>query len=101
MTDLTSLTLAEARDRLRRQDITALELTDAHIGAIQAARALNAFVKEPPDHARGGGGAGVGGGESWEWETWLGWGGAAPPPPQEKNPQNNPPPLMIRPLPQT
>src|SRR3954449_7769190 len=52
MTDLTSLTLAEARDRLRRQDITALELTDAHIGAIQAARALNAFVKETPDHAR-------------------------------------------------
>src|SRR3954452_15716101 len=52
MSDLTSLTLAEARDRLRRQDITALELTDAHIGAIQAARALNAFVKETPDHAR-------------------------------------------------
>src|SRR6476620_6249893 len=52
MTDLTSLTLAEARERLREKDITALELTDAHIGAIEAARALNAFVKETPDQAR-------------------------------------------------
>ena len=52
MTDLTSLTLAKARDRLRKKDITAVELTDAHIGAVEAARALNAFVKETPDHAR-------------------------------------------------
>src|SRR5687767_9065873 len=52
MTELTALTLAEARDRLRNKDITALELTDAHIGAVEAARALNAFVKETPAHAR-------------------------------------------------
>src|SRR3954463_8781119 len=52
MTDLTSLTLAQARDRLAKKEITALELTDAHIGAVEAARALNAFVKETPDHAR-------------------------------------------------
>src|SRR5947209_16051446 len=52
MTDLTSLTLAEARDQLRKKDITAAELTDAHIGAVEAARALNAFVKETPEHAR-------------------------------------------------
>src|SRR3954447_16065814 len=52
MTDLTSLTLAEARERLRKKDITAAELTDAHIGAVEAARALNAFVKETPEHAR-------------------------------------------------
>src|SRR5688500_5777924 len=52
MTELTALTLADARDRLRNKDITALELTDAHIGAVEAARALNAFVKETPDHAR-------------------------------------------------
>jgi aspartyl-tRNA(Asn)/glutamyl-tRNA(Gln) amidotransferase subunit A len=52
MTDLTALTLAEARDRLRKKDMTALELTDAHIGAVEAARALNAFVKETPEHAR-------------------------------------------------
>src|SRR5947209_2362929 len=52
MTDLTSLTLAEARNRLRKKEITALELTDAHIGAVSEARALNAFVQETPDHAR-------------------------------------------------
>src|SRR6185312_862512 len=52
MTDLTALTLADARDRLRRREITAAELTDAHIGAVEQARALNAFVKETPDHAR-------------------------------------------------
>src|SRR5258708_7783802 len=52
MTDLTSLTLAQARDRLRKKEITAAELTDAHIGAVEGARALNAFVKETPDHAR-------------------------------------------------
>src|SRR6185369_953199 len=52
MTDLTSLTLAQARERLRKRDITALELTDAHISAVESARALNAFVKETPEHAR-------------------------------------------------
>jgi aspartyl-tRNA(Asn)/glutamyl-tRNA(Gln) amidotransferase subunit A len=52
MTELTSLTLAQARDRLRKKEITAAELTDAHIGAVEAARALNAFVLETPDHAR-------------------------------------------------
>src|ERR1041384_7259659 len=52
MTELPSRTLAQARDRLRKKDITALELTDAHIGAVEAARALNAYVKETPDHAR-------------------------------------------------
>jgi aspartyl-tRNA(Asn)/glutamyl-tRNA(Gln) amidotransferase subunit A len=52
MTELTSLTLAQARDRLRKKEITAAELTDAHIGAVAAARALNAFVLETPDQAR-------------------------------------------------
>jgi aspartyl-tRNA(Asn)/glutamyl-tRNA(Gln) amidotransferase subunit A len=52
MTELTSLTLAQARDRLRSKEITAAELTDAHIGAVEAARALNAFVRETPDQAR-------------------------------------------------
>src|ERR1041385_695680 len=52
MTDLTALTLAEARDRLRKKDITSLELTDAHIGAGEAGGALNAFVKETPERAR-------------------------------------------------
>src|SRR6202162_3230501 len=52
MTDLTSLTLAEARDGLANKSFTSLELTDAHLAAIEAARALNAFVLETPDQAR-------------------------------------------------
>src|SRR5271156_4394236 len=52
MNDLTSLTLAEARTGLANRSFTSLELTDAHITAIEAARALNAFVLETPDHAR-------------------------------------------------
>src|SRR4051795_5632053 len=52
MTDLTSLTIAEARDGLAKKSFTALELTDAHLAAIEAARALNAFVLETPDQAR-------------------------------------------------
>src|ERR1700716_689718 len=52
MTDLTSLTLAEARAGLANKSFTSLELTDAHLEAIEAARALNAFVMETPDQAR-------------------------------------------------
>src|SRR3981189_1185160 len=52
MTDLTSLTLSEARDGLAKKSFTSLELTDAHIAAIEAARELNAFVMETPDQAR-------------------------------------------------
>ena len=52
MTSLTALTLAEARDRLRAKDFTSAELTDAHLRAIEQARALNAFVLETPDEAR-------------------------------------------------
>jgi aspartyl-tRNA(Asn)/glutamyl-tRNA(Gln) amidotransferase subunit A len=52
MTDLTSLTLAQARDALRRREFSAIELADACIAAIEKARALNAFVLEAPDRAR-------------------------------------------------
>src|SRR6266705_2579812 len=52
MTDLTSLTLAEARTGLANKSFTSLELTDAHLEAIEAARALNVFVMETPDQAR-------------------------------------------------
>ncbi|HEY4922680.1 MAG TPA: amidase family protein, partial [Xanthobacteraceae bacterium] len=52
MTDPTALTLAQARDLLRQKKISALELADAHIAAIEQARALNAFVVETPDAAR-------------------------------------------------
>src|SRR5271163_1042990 len=52
MTDLASLTLAVARDGLAKKSFTSLELTDAHLAAMEAARALNAFVLETPDQAR-------------------------------------------------
>src|SRR5881398_3079648 len=52
MTDLTSMTIAEARNGLANKSFTSLELTDAHLTAVEAARALNAFVLETPDHAR-------------------------------------------------
>src|SRR5947209_17180430 len=52
MTDLTSMTIAEARAGLASKSFTALELTDAHLAAIEAARALNAYILETPDQAR-------------------------------------------------
>jgi aspartyl-tRNA(Asn)/glutamyl-tRNA(Gln) amidotransferase subunit A len=52
MTDLTSLTLTEAREGLAKKSFTSLELTDAHLKAMEAARALNAFVLETPEQAR-------------------------------------------------
>jgi aspartyl-tRNA(Asn)/glutamyl-tRNA(Gln) amidotransferase subunit A len=52
MTDLTRLTIAEARNLLRSRTISAVELTDAHLAAIEHARALNAFVLETPEQAR-------------------------------------------------
>jgi aspartyl-tRNA(Asn)/glutamyl-tRNA(Gln) amidotransferase subunit A len=51
MTDLTRLTLAEARDALARKDISARELTKAHLDAIAKARVLNAYVLETPEKA--------------------------------------------------
>src|SRR6266699_4178329 len=52
MTDLTSLTLAEAKEGLAAKSFTSLELTDAHLTAMEKARALNAYVLETPDRAR-------------------------------------------------
>src|SRR5271163_1440128 len=52
MSELTSLTLAQARDALRKAEFSATELADAHLSAIEKARALNAYVQEAPDHAR-------------------------------------------------
>ena len=51
MTDLTSLSLAEARDGLGAKRFSAVELTRASIEAVEAARALNCFIVETPDHA--------------------------------------------------
>ena len=52
MTELTHLTVAEARDGLRGGDFSATELTEAHNTAIEAARPLNAMVLETADLAR-------------------------------------------------
>jgi aspartyl-tRNA(Asn)/glutamyl-tRNA(Gln) amidotransferase subunit A len=52
MSDLTALTLAQARDGLRAKQFSAAELTDAHLAAMERARALNAFVLETPELAR-------------------------------------------------
>ncbi len=52
MTDLTGLTLAEARDGLKAKTFSATELTKAHIEAIEAANdALNAYVLLTPEAA--------------------------------------------------
>ena len=49
---LNELTIAEARDRLRAREITAIELTDACLSAVDGAGALNAFVHHTPEIAR-------------------------------------------------
>ena len=51
MTDLTSLTLAEARDRLKSRAISSVEITKAHLEAIERAKGLNAFVAITADKA--------------------------------------------------
>jgi aspartyl-tRNA(Asn)/glutamyl-tRNA(Gln) amidotransferase subunit A len=52
MTDLTALTIAEARDQLKAKAITATELTGAYIRAIENANeALNAYVVTTPEKA--------------------------------------------------
>ncbi|MET4103197.1 aspartyl-tRNA(Asn)/glutamyl-tRNA(Gln) amidotransferase subunit A [Roseovarius sp. MBR-78] len=52
MTDLNTLTIAEARDALRRGEVTSLDLTEACLAAADGAGALNAFVHPTPDLAR-------------------------------------------------
>ena len=51
MTELTDLTLAGMRDGLRAKAFSARELAEAHVSAVEAARPLNAFLVETPDHA--------------------------------------------------
>lgn len=49
--ELTGLTLAGARDLLAKGEITAVELTEAHIATIMALRPMNAFITETPTPA--------------------------------------------------
>ncbi|TPE64462.1 Asp-tRNA(Asn)/Glu-tRNA(Gln) amidotransferase subunit GatA [Sandaracinobacter neustonicus] len=51
MTALTDLSLAAMKAGLAAKDFTARELVAAHVAAVEAARPLNAFLVETPDHA--------------------------------------------------
>jgi len=51
MSELTKLGLAEARDALRKGDVTSVELTEACLSEIEGAGALNAFVHKTPEIA--------------------------------------------------
>ncbi len=50
--DLTALTLAQARDGLKAKRFSAVELNEAQVAAVAAAKPLNCFIVETPDHAR-------------------------------------------------
>ncbi len=52
MTDLNKLTIAAARDALRKGDVTSAELTEACLTRVEGAGALNAFVHDTSDLAR-------------------------------------------------
>jgi aspartyl-tRNA(Asn)/glutamyl-tRNA(Gln) amidotransferase subunit A len=51
MSDLTKLTLKAALAGLKARDFSSVDITKAHIEAIQQARGLNAYVLETPDKA--------------------------------------------------
>jgi len=51
MSAFTDLTLTGALEGLAKGDFTSVELTRAHVEAVEAARGLNAFVTETPDQA--------------------------------------------------
>jgi aspartyl-tRNA(Asn)/glutamyl-tRNA(Gln) amidotransferase subunit A len=51
MSDLTGLTLKGAIEGLKNRAFSSEELTRAHSQAVEAARPLNAYVLETPDHA--------------------------------------------------
>ena len=52
MSALTSLTIAKAREGLRKKEFSALELTEAYISNIEKSRILNAYIVETPGKAR-------------------------------------------------
>jgi aspartyl-tRNA(Asn)/glutamyl-tRNA(Gln) amidotransferase subunit A len=51
VTDLTRLTLTDARDGLKAKQFSATELTKGPYRCRRKARALNAYVLETPEHA--------------------------------------------------
>ncbi|MCB1423731.1 MAG: Asp-tRNA(Asn)/Glu-tRNA(Gln) amidotransferase subunit GatA, partial [Nitratireductor sp.] len=53
MTDLTKLTIAQAREKMAGKEFTSAELTDAYLTAIDGAnQALNAYITVTHDKAR-------------------------------------------------
>lgn len=53
MSELTKLTIAEAREKLSAKEITSAELTDSYVGAIETANdSLNAYIATTFDKAR-------------------------------------------------
>ncbi len=52
MSKLTDLTIAGALEGLKNKDFSAVELTEAHIKAMDDAKALNAFILDTPEIAR-------------------------------------------------
>lgn len=51
MSELTRLTIADARAGLKQKKFSAAEIADAHLAAIEKARSLNAYVLETPERA--------------------------------------------------
>src|SRR3954454_18628810 len=51
MSELTKLTLKAALDGLAAKSFSSVEITQAHLEAVEPARALNAFVLETPEQA--------------------------------------------------
>lgn len=49
--DLIGMTLADARDGLKKKSFSATELTKAHLAAMEQARELNIYVLETPEKA--------------------------------------------------
>jgi aspartyl-tRNA(Asn)/glutamyl-tRNA(Gln) amidotransferase subunit A len=52
MSELTRLTITQAAAKLDAGEVSAVELTDAHIAAMETSRGLNAFITETPEIAR-------------------------------------------------
>ncbi len=52
MTDLTALTIADARYKLRAKEFSAAELTEAFVATVDGGDALNAWCEKTPDLAR-------------------------------------------------
>ena len=51
MTDLTDLTLAEAREAVKTKAVSSVELTQAHLDAMERAKSLNAYVTTTAEQA--------------------------------------------------